>query len=940
MKSHILRTSSISKKNKDIEHLLYMGNNSYNRNEKIDFLNKLKEYPWILNTIKYSSEELHRTILKEKEFISDKKLENVIISVYKYLLRLSTRPTPNGYFGLSTLIDLNNTDSKNKLLKLVDKKQHIEISGHIIYDFYNHLIKKILYFKKLKVSVNNILSINNSNYTLPVRGENPKAKEDDYIIYNKNKVIDNIILLCNSDDFLTVDDLSKSLIKEYGFNEQETLIILKELLNSRVLFLKDVYPKQLDIPNFQKMIRYTYNLNPEVIKNTKYYQIYQNIKILTDNFDENLFYKTRKFILKSCKIRNGIFINSESIFNSQDIDLDISNIIKVVELMSEIKGLPSMENLILDEYRKKFIDKYGYYTAININSLFDEINGLGSPYRMRLLPISSLYKKENFEKEFRLKIKRQNKNLYITDEIINELIAEPVLNECCQKSLGLDINYKIYSDDNGKSRIMLQSSPITYAPYSYRGRFQFLNKGTEIINDITKMSYISHNNELWEVQASYQLTKQNISINDDIYVYINNNGKFIIIDKNQNQLSISTMNMSNLNLKSEQVKFLETISSTNHNANYFINLLREIGLEIGSSVYYNDILLNARSKYYNNLEEVTQDDIHFTLEKNDQYIPLNIENMLDKKIIKKEIQKNGGIWLSSPLISKPYNKVVDYYNQELNCEIVSTFTFKREYEDNTLLSIKEKDDKPLFFNGKRGWFYVKLYLNKGVQDYFIINHLPYLITNHKKWFFIRYEDPSPHIRLRIFLEDVKYIEEIFYKLDQLIKTDSIGSYTFDVYRPEYERYGGFENFNLVENIFKWDSYLSMNYIKKFNNDINYIIHNIIYIIERINIPNKNILNILYDPEGMKDKNLRREFDKISTINISKDTDDIEFLKNIVKNINKLVYSINDEESSLSIIDSLLHMHFNRIFGNNRIERNYRVFLYRELKRKEFISRNV
>lgn len=93
---------------------------------------------------------------------------------------------------------------------------------------------------------------------------------------------------------------------------------------------------------------------------------------------------------------------------------------------------------------------------------------------------------------------------------------------------------------------------------------------------------------------------------------------------------------------------------------------------------------------------------------------------------------------------------------------------------------------------------------------------------------------------------------------------------------------------------------------------------------------------------MKDKNLRKKFDNVSSCNmtnISKDID-IEIIKNIVMIINELIHSVNDEKYSLSIINSLLHMHFNRLFGDNRIESDYRTFLYRVLKRKEFTERNV
>lgn len=116
-----------------------------------------------------------------------------------------------------------------------------------------------------------------------------------------------------------------------------------------------------------------------------------------------------------------------------------------------------------------------------------------------------------------------------------------------------------------------------------------------------------------------------------------------------------------------------------------------------------------------------------------------------------------------------------------------------------------------------------------------------------------------------------------------------------------------------------------------------IIEKIIYVLERIDVPNKKILDILYDTEGMKDKALRKKYDDISSakiVSISEDTD-MRIIENIIANTNKLIDSVNDENYFLSIINSMLHMHFNRLFGDNKIEREYRTFLYRFLKRKEF-----
>lgn len=945
IQSHVLRTSSISSQNLDVKYLLKLANMSSNKEQKIDFLHTINEYPSIMNLIKYSSESLYNVLKNEVENINDKKLDNVITSVYKYLLRYSTRPTPNGYFGISTLININNEDSYNKI-KLIDKKFHIEISGRVIFSLYNFIIKNLEFFQSLKINKNKILNISNQNYSLPIRGENPKANEDDYIIYNRNKVIDDILNKCNMENSVAVEDIVNILMNNFSLKKEESIYVIKNLLHSRILVLQ-IYPEQLDIPNFQRMVNHLKLANEEFTERIEYFRINEIIKDLLNEYNEEKFYYLRNYIKEKINIDKGVFINTEAIFNSPSINLNISNIEKLVNLLKDIENLPSMENVLLNEYRNKFLDKYGYNIAININELFDEIDGLGSPFRLNKISKSSLNIKEQFEKELRLQLQKNkdDETIYITDELIKRLSSvKTSINECSRKSLGLDINYKVFSSQDDYFNIMLQSTPITYSPYCYRGRFNFLNKDTEYIDGITKLKYISHNSDLWEVQASYQSTKNEININENIYISLNEDGRFIILDENKRSLSVSTFNMTNLNMKSDQVKFLETISSTNHNINYIINLLREISLERYCKICYENIIIINKSKYYKSIEKIKRSGYEYTLEKNDQYIPLNLKNKIDCKIISKEIDLNGGIWLSSSEVSDRYNYILDYNEQELNCEIISTFIFDRDNEYNEVLSIKNDIDLPLFFNGQKGWIYMKIYLYKGVQDNFILNNLSQIIDNNEMWFFIRYEDPLPHIRLRVFVEDFKGAANIFDTLYRYSIKGIIKKYKFDTYEPEYNRYGGIEYYSFVNKIFNLDSMLVFNYIKKFKNkdnllNENEILDNIVYILDKIKVPNQKLLNILYDKEKMKDKSLRKKYDNIflnNEINLSSN-DNIDIMDDIVKNVNYLINKMKNENYTLSIIDSLLHMHFNRLFGDNKIENEYRTFLYRKLKRMEFIS---
>ncbi|HXB41891.1 MAG TPA: lantibiotic dehydratase [Bacteroidia bacterium] len=122
--------------------------------------------------------------------------------------------------------------------------------------------------------------------------------------------------------------------------------------------------------------------------------------------------------------------------------------------------------------------------------------------------------------------------------------------------------------------------------------------------------------------------------------------------------------------------------------------------------------------------------------------------------------------------------------------------------------------RPTFFLPGNEWVYYKIYTGVKIADTIITNNLLPLIEelqfqqHIKKWFFIRYDDPENHIRVRLNInegKDVAYIIQKFNLLfDVLIENSSISKIIIDTYSPELERYGA-NNISNSEDIFFLDS---------------------------------------------------------------------------------------------------------------------------------------
>lgn len=96
------------------------------------------------------------------------------------------------------------------------------------------------------------------------------------------------------------------------------------------------------------------------------------------------------------------------------------------------------------------------------------------------------------------------------------------------------------------------------------------------------------------------------------------------------------------------------------------------------------------------------------------------------------------------------------------------------------------------------WVYIKIYTgNKNGEEFFILKIIPIIIYLEKnnyiqKYFFIRYNDPDFHFRIRLFvnkIENISYIISSFHlKVLPYIKSKQIWKIQLDTYMREIERY--------------------------------------------------------------------------------------------------------------------------------------------------------
>ncbi|MGW2232102.1 lantibiotic dehydratase, partial [Streptomyces formicae] len=114
------------------------------------------------------------------------------------------------------------------------------------------------------------------------------------------------------------------------------------------------------------------------------------------------------------------------------------------------------------------------------------------------------------------------------------------------------------------------------------------------------------------------------------------------------------------------------------------------------------------------------------------------------------------------------------------------------------------------------WLYAKLYLPDAHHVAVLTRHLPEIIDPRTlasagvdNWFFLRYADPDPHLRLRFHGDPVRLWSALLPVLnrwtERLRGAGLVQRLVLDTYDPETERYGGAAAHGRAERVFRADS---------------------------------------------------------------------------------------------------------------------------------------
>jgi len=895
------------------------------------------------------------------EIIKSKNLNNIRLTLIMYYIRMSTRTVPFGLFSGVSINSDNNPQSRKWarpdfgwLMRVIKKFEHE-------------------YHAQIQYTMNN-LAYRKENYLfLPYVTGEPEKQIKLPLPQSQKVLIENEVLISNLRPPLTLENPLRYLIEQLNLispNDQQKLEKIETCLARY---------SETEIGEGEAILANAISTMQDLSASPFYVQI--DTKIHPPD---------------------GILAN-----------VNLEEISEFTGFLVQMSKCVNMN--IWESYRCSFYKKYGENREIPLYEMIDDELGIGAPASY-LHPTNKKFKGEHVRYEVNEKVSSflwdrfylacKNKSFIALDEIPN---TGGVRCDYADLPPSLDLHLICAPVDGIMKYYFGENVGSTSAGKSF-GRFTHLIKEfKDVIDDIKEkedditptdtitceLFYIPRRTRFVNVMTTYsnrdyemvfyanktKPEEKNIHI-DDVLVGIEQ-GKFYLKSKRLNKrLLITTNNMLHFNGDANIIRFLKEVTQ-NGVSDWRIFpwdiLFRE--LTYIPEIRYKNFIIKTefwklQKQSFRNFENVSQFIKEFDYYRTRYELPryiyvrhdgasqlfLDLHNDYCKKIIHRLLRATQHLFISA---TEKGN------NNYCNCEIVVPLIRKHcNKQNNDAMNMNRTNKYTMVSKEERvkvlgsEWVYLKIYGASAWENELIINHiLPFtkvILKNIELYFFVRYDDPERHIRLRFKGKDVFYTtNQILLWASNLTKNNVISHFEIGCYEREIERYGGEYGVSIAEEVFFQDSQTSMEILplldsNAFSNELIAVVSALIYmrqfgwtIDEQFNWLGSIVRWHDYRSEFAEFWNSNGHLFKhlIETCKVDEPqllVDIFGVREKAVAKYRSAILKNTVTVSEEAVLSSLIHMSFNRLFGiNNDFEKKTLAFarhiLYMSIRKIDAIS---
>ncbi len=367
----------------------------------------------------------------------------------------------------------------------------------------------------------------------------------------------------------------------------------------------------------------------------------------------------------------------------------------------------------------------------------------------------------------------------------------------------------------------------------------------------------------------------------------------------------------------------------------------------------------SKNNFYKMCEK-TRLNRHFALTEGDNQLLFDQEEPESIDLFIKVIKNKSTIVLQEVYFD-PSASVVNHAGQPFIGQfIASLFADEVTYSTKNLEPYRAQKNKlKRFYLPGDEWVYLKLYCHQATSNSILTKDINRITARLKKqnilksWFFVRYNDPEHHLRLRIQVNPEDAVEVVRYfekKIRGHVEKGSVNNLLLDTYKREIERYGE-ETMEFAEQIFNTSSELVMSYLKNITtnatnfSELHLALVSVDAVLEVLFPENSSRIHLLKSIH----ESMKHEFDDSKQVKLQLDNKYREysgFINNM--NLNRPVITrITGKKQFNCFVNSfkhlklntpwlthaklmklaadLIHMHLNRVFNDK--QRSHEFIIY-------------
>ncbi|MFB5660293.1 lantibiotic dehydratase [Alteribacillus sp. HJP-4] len=983
----------------------------------------LREYvksPYIKEAIAVASLSLYRSLDKLDGDPGSKKTRNAASALIKFLIRMSSRPTPFGLFAGVEIGTFHN-ETKGSFKDQYRYKKRTRPDMEWLLGIVNLAENNFDIIKYLNVKANNATYVTGNRIHLSyysscgqLRNQQNSDRKENISIRNTIVVQDVLKIAATP---INLEKLIKSINEKYDqatWTQIRTLIwklCREEFLISE---LRPPFSSSLPLSYIINVLRKAPTANllvDELEQIQSMITSYDNL-VIGDGLSLYLEINKRMKALNQSSSMLQVDlkrISAEQPAINQSIQKDIGEAAEWLWKLSDRKiGMGHLR-----EYHLDFLEKYGVNRTVPLIELLSEEKGLGPPpdYKhpkgiktIKKSPQNSQTNKDIFLLEKYTQCLRENKveieltknereRLYDreTADIFapnsGELFAEilsPSPEEMDNGNYYIAIGTNVASQEIGQTfgRFTDMISPYDREALAEEQSIveqQCLDASVEVVEASYLPEYgrsgnvaITDSRRKYHFALGTNTPEQTILIEpNDIYVGATLNRLYLKSKKLNKRLIVTADNMLNYEHSPNSYRFLREVSMEDTKPIQPFKWGSLEGFSFLPRVKSGRIILSpAIWKLNHNHQSIADHSLPFKkwsvlfhewqlrmkvprfvhLTFGDNRLFVDLQNTAHLQELRGELRKKGRIQLREITADYIDNHWLESERGYHSTEIVVPFKKTKSVPKKPQVNLNTFSSIPLTEIEKEPgteWLYFIIYMPSHRQDEVISHDISELIEELQQseminsWFFIRYHDHAPHVRLRLKGEPNTLLAEVmpvFYKWAKRKKENGkVRSFTINVYEREIERYGGLALMEDMENYFEIDSMLTSKILElKRKDELLYPLEvitslNILYFLQEFGWDYQKQLSWIKNGTDKYDfsdefrplrKNLLKLADAADNWKALREysTSWFQLLERTNKPIKCLSQKINTEEITNTpekIAGSLIHMHCNRLIGTNR-----------------------